>query len=79
MPNETLAKEDRQQAALLDVQAVAALLSCSTRHVYRLCDAGKMPPPVKLGALVRWPRRVVEQWLLDGCQPIRKKEADHES
>ena len=27
-------------AKLLDVQAVAELLDCSTRHVYRLSDAG---------------------------------------
>ena len=39
--------------ALLDVRAVAQLLDCSTRHVYRLADNGGMPPPVRLGALVR--------------------------
>jgi excisionase family DNA binding protein len=71
MHTEILATEDRQQAALLDVQAVATLLSCSTRHVYRLADAGKMPPPVKLGALVRWPRKSIENWLAEGC-PSRK-------
>jgi len=69
---ESAAAEDRQQAALLDVHAVAALLSCSTRHVYRLADAGRMPPPVKLGALVRWPRRSVETWLAEGCPFVRK-------
>ena len=72
MSSETLATEDRQEAALLDVQAVAALLSCSTRHVYRLADAGRMPEPVKLGALVRWNREVVERWLADDCPPCRK-------
>ena len=30
-------------AALLDVQAVAEMLGCSPRHVYRLSDAGRMP------------------------------------
>ena len=69
---ETTVIEDRQKAALLDVQAVAALLSCSTRHVYRLADAGRMPSPVKLGALVRWPRLAVETWLADGCPSVRK-------
>ena len=59
-------------AALLDVQAVADLLSCSTRHVYRLSDAGRMPSPVKLGALVRWPRHAIEHWLTDGCPTCRK-------
>ena len=31
---------------LLDVKAVADLLSCSVRHVYRLTDSGKMPARV---------------------------------
>src|SRR5262245_8368607 len=29
---------------LLDVRAVAALLDCSPRHVYRMANAGHMPP-----------------------------------
>ena len=33
-------------ANLLDVQAVAEVLDCSPRTVYRLSDAGKMPAPV---------------------------------
>ncbi len=64
--------ENRTEAALLDVQAVARLLSCSTRHVYRLADAGRMPPPIKLGALCRWNRLAVETWLADGCPSVRK-------
>ena len=54
-------------AELLDVQAVAALLGCSSRHVYRLADAGKMPKPLKLGALVRWRRTELISWLDAGC------------
>jgi excisionase family DNA binding protein len=57
---------------LLDVRAVARLLGCSTRHVYRLADAGRMPPPLKLGALVRWPRRSVQEWIDGGCKPVRQ-------
>lgn len=56
-----------QQSALIDVHAVASMLSCSARHVYRLCDAGRMPRPVRLGALVRWDRSVIEAWIADGC------------
>jgi excisionase family DNA binding protein len=69
---ETVVTDDRLAAALLDVQAVAALLSCSTRHVYRLADAGKMPQPVKLGALVRWNKNSVLTWLAEGCPSCRK-------
>ena len=58
-------------AELLDVRAVAALLGCSARHIYRLADAGRMPRPVKLGQLVRWRRGELEQWVADGCRPVR--------
>jgi excisionase family DNA binding protein len=59
-------------AKLLDVQAVAALLGCSPRTVYRLSDAGKMPSPVKLGALIRWNRAAVEEWIEAGCPSMRR-------
>jgi len=57
--------------ALLDVQAVAQLLDCSARHVYRLSDAGRMPAPVKLGSLVRWSRQSLEDWIAGGCKTCR--------
>ena len=56
---------------MIDVIAVAELLTCSTRHVYRLSDAGMMPAPVKLGALVRWDRKRIEAWIAEGCKPVR--------
>jgi excisionase family DNA binding protein len=59
-------------AALLDVRAVAALLDCSPRHVYRLADAGRLPAPVRVGALVRWPRQVIADWIAAGCPACRK-------
>ncbi len=65
------ASADRD-AALLDVTEVAALLSCSSRHVYRLADGGRMPRPVKLGALVRWSKTAIDGWLAEGCPPVRK-------
>jgi excisionase family DNA binding protein len=55
------------------VQAVARLLDCSTRHVYRLADTGRMPPPVRLGALVRWRRQDLDAWLASGCKPCRQR------
>jgi excisionase family DNA binding protein len=59
------------EAALLDVKAVAALLGCSTRHVYRLTDAGRMPAPVRLGALIRWRRAEIEEWIAAGCPSMQ--------
>jgi len=58
-------------AKLLDVQAVADMLGCSGRHIYRLSDAGRMPAPVKLGSLVRWNRAAVESWIDQGCPSVR--------
>jgi len=57
--------------ALLDVRAVAQLLKCSSRHIYRLSDAGRMPAPIKLGALVRWRADELRQWIADGCPSCR--------
>jgi len=64
---------DRQTTGpkLLDANAVAEMLGCSTRHVYRLSDAGRMPRPVKLGALVRWSRDALESWIAAGCPATR--------
>ena len=59
------------KAALLDVGEVSRLLGCSARHVYRLSDAGKMPAPVKLGALVRWNRSAINLWIEQGCPAVR--------
>ncbi|MCL4743291.1 MAG: helix-turn-helix domain-containing protein [Phycisphaerales bacterium] len=56
---------------LLDVRQISTLLSCSSRHIYRLCDAGRMPRPVRLGALVRWDRAVIERWIAAGCPNCR--------
>jgi len=61
-----------EREEMLDVRAVADLLNCSTRHVYRMSDMGRMPRPVKLGALVRWPREQLEGWIAEGCPSCRK-------
>ncbi len=57
--------------AMLNVQAVADLLNCSSRHIYRLADMGRMPRPVKLGALIRWSRTAIMDWIDQGCPNSR--------
>ena len=64
--------EAKVEGALLDVQEVASLLAVSERTVYRLADRGKMPPPVRLGALVRWSRAGIENWIAEGCPSVRR-------
>lgn len=61
-------------AKLLDVDRVAEICGCSARTVYRLCDAGKMPRPIKLGALVRWKATgpgSIQEWIDAGCPAVR--------
>jgi len=59
-------------AKLFDVQAVAEMLGCSQRHVYRMADAGRMPAPIKLGSLVRWSATALREWIDGGCKPVRQ-------
>jgi excisionase family DNA binding protein len=68
----TTVPPDPPAAVLLDVRAVAALLNCSSRHIYRLADAGLMPGPMRLGALVRWSRTEIERWIAERCPSLRK-------
>ena len=58
-------------AELLNVKAVAAVLGISSRQVYRLADCGKIPRPVRLGALVRWRKAELTDWIAEGCRPVR--------
>ena len=54
-------------AGLIDVKAVAGLLRCSERHVWRLENSGAVPAAVRLGALVRWDRAAILAWIAAGC------------
>ena len=62
---------DADSAGMYDAESLARLLKCSTRTIYRLCDAGRMPRPIKLGALVRWPRAAIVDWIGAGCPSCR--------
>jgi excisionase family DNA binding protein len=59
------------EPAMLTILEVAQMMRCSTRHVYRLVDAGRMPRPVRLGALVRWSHAAIAEWIAAGCPVIR--------
>jgi excisionase family DNA binding protein len=61
------------EPVLMDVVSVARLLGCCKRHVYRLAGSGRMPRPVKLGALVRWNRSALQCWVDAGCPALRSE------
>jgi excisionase family DNA binding protein len=60
-------KQASDEPLLLTVDQVAELIQCSTPHVYRMEKRGEIPRAVRLGASVRWPRRVIEDWIAAGC------------
>ena len=63
-----------EASVMLTVDDLAAMLRCSSRSVYRLTDAGRLPRPVKLGGLVRWRREAVENWITRGCPRADREE-----
>ena len=59
-------------SSLLDIGAVAEMLSVSPRTVRRMADAGQMPKAVKLGGkLVRWRPDEIAEWIQAGCPRTR--------
>lgn len=61
---------DTLEKPMLTVDDLAELLHCSTRSVYRLSDAGRLPKPVKVGAMNRWRPGEVEAWIAAGCPKV---------
>jgi predicted DNA-binding transcriptional regulator AlpA len=59
------------ESPLIDAKAFATLLRCSTKHIRRMADAGRCPPPIRLGSLLRWNRKVVDEWIAAGCPMVR--------
>jgi len=63
-------KDAVKEVLMLSSRDVAELLKCSDRHVTNLRKEGRMPPCIKLGTLVRWSRKVIEDWIAEGCPPV---------
>lgn len=60
-----------QSSATYDVNAIAELFGCSSRHVRRLADSGAMPRPLHIGRLIRWRKADIDTWLAAGCPSCR--------
>lgn len=50
-----LSSPDPLPPLLVSDQTVAHLLGCSRRMVWRLTHAGRLPEPIKLAGITRWP------------------------
>jgi predicted DNA-binding transcriptional regulator AlpA len=62
------------ESLMLTSRDVARLMQCSDKHVTNLRKQGRMPPCIKLGTLVRWPRKIIEDWIAEGC-PVADEES----
>jgi predicted DNA-binding transcriptional regulator AlpA len=57
---------------LLSTGKVAGMLDAGQRSVWRWSHAGVMPPPVKIGAAVRFRRDEILAWIAQGCPPCEE-------
>jgi excisionase family DNA binding protein len=71
MPRLTPTAAAGSEKILLSTLEVAVLLGCSVKHVRRLAARGELPPPVRLGHLVRWSRQTLEEFF---TRPTEKDE-----
>ena len=74
-----IASPSAAESALLTVRQVATICGCSPQTVYRLSSDEKMPPPVRLGTLVRWSRLAVEDWIAAGCPACQRSQEPGET
>jgi excisionase family DNA binding protein len=65
-------KPPEDQGLLIDAKQAAKLLKVSARHLLRMNDSGKMPPPVRIGNAVRWSLEVLKKWVDAGCPASRR-------
>ena len=67
-----MTKHGSNESKMADVRQVAEMLGVSPRHIYRQVVAKKMPAPLKIGALNRWPVATIEAWIAEGCPAVKE-------
>jgi len=59
---------------MLGKMEIATLLGCSIHHLDRMVEEGRVPRPVKFGALARWPSAAFAKWMAAGCPVVGNTE-----
>ncbi len=70
---------DQVQPLLVDVKAIARMLSTSVRSVWRLKSGGKFPRSVRVGRSVRWDVETIRRWIDLGCPDRDTFESQHKN
>jgi predicted DNA-binding transcriptional regulator AlpA len=58
---------DAIEPVMITARQLAVLLQVSTRQVWRMLSAGRVPTPIRVGGIVRWRMAEVENWIAEGC------------
>lgn len=61
---------------LLNVKDLSARLRISTRQVWKLLAAGRLPKPVRLLRSVRWRLPDIDEWVRLGCPSRDRSDAE---
>jgi predicted DNA-binding transcriptional regulator AlpA len=64
-----------QPLLLLSAEALADRLGFSTRTIWRLRSAGKLPPSLKIGGSIRWRSQEIDGWIDAGCPDAKDWQA----
>jgi prophage regulatory protein len=61
---------------LITAAQLAQRLQVSTRTLWRMRSAGRLPGPVRVGGIVRWRLEEIQKWIAEGCpeRPSRKND-----
>ncbi|WP_010585821.1 helix-turn-helix transcriptional regulator [Schlesneria paludicola] len=63
-------KLPEHQGLLLTSKETATLLRVSERTLYSMHTTGQMPPPIRIGAAIRWSLDAVQKWIEAGCPTV---------
>ena len=58
--------------AMLKRAEICALVGYRPRTWSRHVASGQAPSGIRVGGMTRWQREIVEDWVADGCPPVRK-------
>lgn len=67
-----LTDEAPSEPLFVTATELAQLLRISTRTLWRLLSARKIPEPIRLGGAVRWRLELIQDWIEKGC-PAQNK------
>lgn len=68
---DTTSPEHQADPSLLLIKSeLARHLRCSERQIDKLTEQGRIPLPIMLGSVRRWPRSVVIEWIDQIIQSI---------